>query len=129
MHVLEHNRKERKSTGALLKEMVKRKLFTAQQVLKGFEWHLLAAEELIVDLPKLLEYLAQIVEPIFEEGVVNIGFLKHFAALSSPSMAPIFVAASLKELTNASVIFIPSVIFYYYFTILTFYCCFTGWSS
>ena len=129
MHVLERNRNERKGTGTLLKEMVKRKLFTTSQVLKGFELVLQASEDFLVDIPKLLEYLAQIVEPIFEEGVVNIGFLKQFAALSSPSMAPIFVAASLKELTNASVIFIPSIIFYYYFTILTFYCCFTGWSS
>lgn len=35
MHVLEHNKKERRETGILLKEMVKRKYFTTPDVLDG----------------------------------------------------------------------------------------------
>ncbi len=103
MHVLERNRKERKSTGTLLKEMVKRKLFTTPQILKGFELILQTAEDFLVDIPKLWEYLAQMVEPIFEDGVVNIGFLGELAEILSPAMAPSFVAATLKELVNAPV--------------------------
>ena len=43
------------------------------------------------------------VEPIFEDGVVNIGFLGELAEILSPAMAPSFVAATLKELVNAPV--------------------------
>ena len=88
--------------------MVKRKLITTQQVLKGFEAVLQAAEDVLVYIPKLWDYLAQLVEPIFEEGVVNIAFLGKLAAILSPTMAPIFVAATLKELVYAQVILIVS---------------------
>ncbi len=96
MHVLEWKRKERKSTGTLLKEMVKRKLFTTHQLLKGFELILQAAEDLLVDVPRLWEYLAQVIEPIFEEGVVNLAFIGQLAAILSPTMATSFVAATLE---------------------------------
>jgi len=71
--------------------------------LKGFELILQTAEDFLVDIPKLWEYLAQMVEPIFEDGVVNIGFLGELAEILSPAMAPSFVAATLKELVNAPV--------------------------
>ena len=35
LHVLEHNKKERRATGTLLKEMVKRKLFNSSDILHG----------------------------------------------------------------------------------------------
>ena len=88
--------------------MVKRKLITTQQVLKGFEAVLQAAEDVLVYIPKLWDYLAQLVEPIFEEGVVNIAFLGKLAAILSPTMAPFFVAATLKELVYAQVVLIVS---------------------
>ncbi len=106
MYVLESNRKERKSTGALLQEMVKRKLFTTTQILKGFELVLQSADDFLVDIPLLWDYLAQLVEPILEEGVVNIAFLGELAAILSPTMAPRFVAATLEELANSEVVFI-----------------------
>lgn len=60
------------------------------------------AEDFIVDIPKLWEYLAEMVEPIFEEGVVNFNFL---GQLSVPlgSFATNFVAAILRELVKAQV--------------------------
>jgi len=106
MHVLERKRKERRGTGSLLKEMVKRKLFTTHQLLKGFELILQSAEDFLVDIPRLWEYLAQFVEPIFEEGVVNMAFIG-LASILSPTMAPSFVAATLEELAN-------SMVFYYF---------------
>ena len=86
--------------------MVKRKLFTTTQVLKGFELVLQSAEDFLVDIPKLWEYLAQLVEPIFEEGVVKIAFIGELAAILNPTMAPSFVAATLEELANSLVVFI-----------------------
>jgi translation initiation factor 4G len=35
LHVLEHNKKERRATGILLKEMVKRKLFNSSDIMEG----------------------------------------------------------------------------------------------
>ena len=35
LYVLEHNKKERRATGTLLKEMVKRKLFQSSDILEG----------------------------------------------------------------------------------------------
>jgi translation initiation factor 4G len=35
LHVLEHNKKERRATGTLLKEMVKRKLFNSSDIMEG----------------------------------------------------------------------------------------------
>jgi len=84
--------------------MIKRKLFTTPQVLKGFELVLEASEDLLVDVPKLWVHLAQMVEPIFEKDVVNIGFLGELAEiLIDPAMASSFVAATLKEVVYGSV--------------------------
>ena len=38
MHVLELKRKERRGTGTLLKEMIKRKLFTSNDILDGYDY-------------------------------------------------------------------------------------------
>lgn len=104
LHVLEHNQKERRCTGTLMKEMVKRKLFTSDHILAGFEEILQSAEDFIVDIPKLWEYLAQLVEPVFEEGVVNMSFLGTLAAsLTDSSLAPKLIAATLKELVHSQV--------------------------
>ena len=35
IHVLEHNRVERRSTGTLFKEMVKRNMFSSSDIMKG----------------------------------------------------------------------------------------------
>lgn len=110
MHVLERDCKERKSIGMLLKEMIKRNLFSTTQVLEGFESVLQAAEDYLVEIPELWKSLAQIVEPIFEEGLVNIAFLGQLCAASDPALASSFIAATLKELVNALVIFVNSLL-------------------
>jgi len=110
MHVLERDCKERKSIGMLLKEMIKRNLFSTTQVLEGFESVLQATEDYLVEIPVLWKSLAQIVEPIFQEGLVNIAFLGQLCAALDPALAPSFVAATLKELVNALVIFIYTLL-------------------
>lgn len=100
MFVLEHNRTERRSTGTLFKEMIKRRLFNSNDIANGFNEVLQCAEDFIVDIPMLWEYLAEMVEPVFEDGVVNFNFL---GQLSSPlgSYATKLVAAILRELVKA----------------------------
>nr|CAH0113662.1 unnamed protein product [Daphnia galeata] len=100
LHVLEHNKKERRATGTLLKEMVKRKLFDSSDILEGFTELLQSAEDFIVDIPKLWEYVAELVEPLFEEGVINLNFLPQLSMTLNSSMAAHFVAAVLKALVK-----------------------------
>lgn len=62
-----------------------------------------SAEDFLVDIPKLWEYVAQLVEPLFEEGVINLNFLGQLSAILKPKLVTNFVAAVLKELVNAQV--------------------------
>ncbi|XP_046645694.1 eukaryotic translation initiation factor 4 gamma 3-like isoform X2 [Daphnia pulicaria] len=100
LHVLKHNKQERRATGALLKEMVKRKLFNSSDLVEGFTELFQSAEDFIVDIPKLWEYLAELVEPLFEEGVMNLKFLSKLSLTLSSSLVVNFVAAVLKELVR-----------------------------
>jgi len=100
-YVLEQKRKERRGTGTLLKEMIKRKLFTSNDILDGYAELLQGAEDLLVDIPKFWEYLAELVEPLFEDGAMTLGFLGPLSSPLGSSLAPLFVAAVLKELVIA----------------------------
>ena len=62
-----------------------------------------SAEDFIVDIPKLWEYVAELVEPLFEEGVINVNFLPQLSSTLNSSMVANFVAAVLKELVKAQV--------------------------
>ena len=62
-----------------------------------------SAEDFLVDNPKLWEYLAEMVEPLFEDGAMTLGFLGPLSATLGSSLAPPFVAAVLKELVIAQV--------------------------
>ena len=62
-----------------------------------------SAEDFIVDIPKLWEYVAELVEPLFEEGVINLNFLPQLSSTLNSSMVANFVAAVLKELVKAQV--------------------------
>lgn len=101
--VLENNREERRAISTLLKKMIRTKRFTTNHILEGFEEVLQGAKQSFIDIPKLWEYLAQLIQPIFEEGIVDIGFLGTLAESLNPSLATHFVAATLKELVSAQV--------------------------
>ena len=58
------------------------------------------AEDFLVDIPKLWEYLAELLEPLFEEAVVHLSFLGPLSSFVSSSLAANFIAAVLKELVN-----------------------------
>ncbi len=57
-----------------------------------------SAEYFIVDIPKLWEYVAELVEPLFEEGVINLNFLPQLSSTLNSSMVANFVSAVLKKL-------------------------------
>ena len=62
-----------------------------------------SAEDFLVDIPKLWEYTAALVEPLFEEGVINLNFLGLLSSTLDSSLVANFVAAVLKELVKAQV--------------------------
>ena len=47
--------------------------------------------------------MAELVEPLFEEGVINLNFLGHLSSTLILSLADNFVAAVLKEFLKAQV--------------------------
>ena len=128
LYVLQRNRTERRAMGTLFKEMVKRKLFSASDIMEGYVyifrsfffrvwqiflrypfWNyrftelLQSAEDFLVYIPRLWEYMAELVEPLFEEGVINLNFLGHLSSTLILSLADNFVAAVLKEFLKAQV--------------------------
>jgi hypothetical protein len=70
-----------------------------------------SAEDFIVDIPKLWEYLAELVEPLFEEGVMNLKFLSKLSLTLSSSLVVNFVAAVLKELVRVQVCLALTIIY------------------
>ena len=56
-----------------------------------------------MDIPKLWEYVAELVEPLFEEGVINLNFLPQLSSTLNSSLVANFIAAVLKELVKAQV--------------------------
>ncbi len=103
MQALVFNKKERRAVGLLIREMLMRKHFAIYQVRSGFELMLQKSKNFLVEVPKVWEYLADMIEPIFEGGVVSLRFLQGFSRILGPSSANEFVAAILMELVNAPV--------------------------
>ncbi|XP_046633301.1 eukaryotic translation initiation factor 4G-like isoform X3 [Daphnia pulicaria] len=97
--VNELGREERRATSTLFKEMVKRNLFNTSDLKEGFTELLQGAEDWMVIFPKLLwESAVELVEPLFEEGVINLKFLPQLSSVLNSPLAADFVAAVLKEL-------------------------------
>ena len=61
------------------------------------------AEYFLVDVSEFWEYTAELVEPLFEEGVINLKFLLQLSSILNSSLADNFIAAVLKELVKAQV--------------------------
>lgn len=62
-----------------------------------------SAEDFLVDVPKLWEYTAELVEPAFEDGVINLNFLGQLSSTLNSELVAHFIAAVLKELVKAQV--------------------------
>jgi hypothetical protein len=71
-----------------------------------------SAEDFIVDIPKLWGYVAELVEPLFEEGVMNLKFLPQLSSTLSSSLVADFVAAVLKELVRVQVCLALTMFFF-----------------
>ena len=63
-----------------------------------------SAEDFIVDVSKLWEYVAELVEPLFEDDGIDLDFLTQLSSILKPSLVVDFLVAVLKELVNTLVI-------------------------
>ena len=63
-----------------------------------------SAEDFLVDIPNLWGYTAELVEPLFDEDVVNLNFLGQLSSFFDSTLVANFVAAVLKELVKAQVL-------------------------
>ncbi|XP_037513259.1 eukaryotic translation initiation factor 4 gamma 1 isoform X4 [Rhipicephalus sanguineus] len=64
-HTLERNPDARRLTGQLLKELLKRKVFSLDVFTKGLHEVLEYGEDMELDIPKVWEYMAELVSPLF----------------------------------------------------------------
>ena len=62
-----------------------------------------SAEDFIVDIPKLWEYVAELVEPLFEDDGIDLDFLTQLSSILNPTLVVDFSVAVLKELVNTLV--------------------------
>lgn len=82
------------------------RLFKARLTSFRFTELLQGAEDWMVIFPKLLwESAVELVEPLFEEGVINLKFLSQLSSVLNSPLAADFVAAVLKELVLVQVKF------------------------
>ena len=56
-----------------------------------------------MDIPKIWEYLAELVAPLFGEGGLNLAFLGPLSSSLQSPMAVTFIAAVFKELVKSKV--------------------------
>ncbi|KAL1413854.1 hypothetical protein MTO96_007908 [Rhipicephalus appendiculatus] len=64
-HTLDRNPEARRLTGQLLKELLKRKVFSLDVFTKGLHEVLEYGEDMELDIPKVWEYVAELVSPLF----------------------------------------------------------------
>ncbi|XP_077509669.1 eukaryotic translation initiation factor 4 gamma 3-like isoform X6 [Amblyomma americanum] len=64
-HTLERNPEARRLTGQLLKELLKRKVVSLDVFTKGLHGVLEYGEDMELDIPKVWEYMAELVSPLF----------------------------------------------------------------
>ncbi|XP_075745493.1 eukaryotic translation initiation factor 4 gamma 1-like isoform X11 [Rhipicephalus microplus] len=64
-HTLDRNTEARRLTGQLLKELLKRKVFSLDVFTKGLHEVLAFGEDMELDIPKVWEYVAELVSPLF----------------------------------------------------------------
>jgi len=104
--VLEQSAKARSLTGTLLSQLVKKHMVTERQYMEGLNVLLSMAEDLLVDIPKLWDFMAQIVAPVLSGGNLGLKILKessmaanlHSGELGKRCAAGKYAAAVLHEM-------------------------------
>lgn len=95
--MLERSNQERRHTALLLHDLVKKSIITDKQYLEGLKSALQFAEDRELDIPKIWQYFAELIEPMVQDGSVPLSFLKEACtALKKGSKAGLLVAEILR---------------------------------
>ena len=78
--VIERTNQARSKTGSLMSQLLLKKMISEDQFLDGLGVILDIAEDLLVDIPKLWDFLAQIVAPVLSSQAANMKILKSSSA-------------------------------------------------
>ena len=105
--VIERSEKARSQTGNLLAQLLLKQMLSESQWLGGLEGLLSFAEDLLVDIPKFWDFLAQIISPVLSSRAIRMSMLKESSAdlmvgaLGKKCAAGKYVAAVLHEMSKS----------------------------
>merc|ERR1719192_3098847 len=105
--VIERSDKARVQAGNLMSEMLLKKMISEQQWLVGLDGLVAIAEDLLVDIPKFWDFLAQIISPVLLSGASRMTILLTSSAelmtgtLGEKCAAGKYVAAVLHEMSKS----------------------------
>ena len=89
--MIERSEKARAQTGTLLSHLLMKGMFNESQLLEaltGEDCLLTIAEDMLVDIPKFWDFMAQILAPVLSSASVDMKFLKSSSAcLMTPELA------------------------------------------
>ncbi|XP_013390980.1 eukaryotic translation initiation factor 4 gamma 1 isoform X3 [Lingula anatina] len=100
-HVLERSVQARRHTGHLLHDLVKQKYLTVDAYLKGLKEILEFAEDMEIDIPKIWDYLGELIGPMVQDGSIPLSFLRDACELLVVSnKAGTLIAAVLHDASH-----------------------------
>ncbi|XP_067659282.1 eukaryotic translation initiation factor 4 gamma 1-like [Haliotis asinina] len=84
-HVLERSKQARQQTGHLLHDLINQKIISVDTYLQGLTEILQSAEDMEIDIPKIWQYLGELIGPMIQDGSVPLSFLKKACEPLKPS--------------------------------------------
>lgn len=77
--VLERSSQSRRSIGELMHHLVKKQILPLELYVKGLKSVLEMADDCAIDVPKIWQYLGELIEPMFQDNTLSLTFLKDAA--------------------------------------------------
>ncbi|XP_067140206.1 eukaryotic translation initiation factor 4 gamma 3-like isoform X2 [Centruroides vittatus] len=77
--VLERSSQSRHLIGELMHHLVKKKIITLDLYVKGLKSVLEMADDCAIDVPKIWQYLGELIEPMIQDNSISLAFLKDAA--------------------------------------------------
>merc|ERR1711992_517191 len=78
--VIDGSEKARSQTGNLLAQLLLKQMLSESQWQVGLDGLLSSAEDLLVDIPKFWDFLAQIISPVLSSRAIRLTILKDSSA-------------------------------------------------
>ncbi|XP_022239686.1 eukaryotic translation initiation factor 4 gamma 3-like [Limulus polyphemus] len=74
--VLERSSQARHLVGQLLRDLVCRRIISAEQYTKGLKSILENADDFAIDIPRIWEYLGELIGPMIQDGCIPLSYLR-----------------------------------------------------